>query len=72
MFTAGTDFENLPDTEFTFPINSIQGDTQVVMVQIIGDEVGEPDETFNIVLEPTNPDGDDGLTATITIVDDER
>ena len=42
------------------------------MVQIIGDEVGEPDETFNIVLEPTNPDGDDGMTATITIIDDER
>ena len=42
------------------------------MIPIIGDEEGEPNETFTLSLVPDNSAGDDGSSVTITIIDDER
>ena len=43
-----------------------------VPVQIINDDVGEPDESFFVTLIPMSSDNDEGLSVPITILDDER
>ena len=71
--TGGSDYQNLSPTEITFArgVDS-GGSSRVVTVQIIGDTDGEPDETLTLLITPSNPDNDDGLTQTLTIIDDER
>ena len=56
----------------TFSAGETGGVRRTVMVQIIGDEESEPDETITVSLIPQRAEGDDGLTVAITIVDDER
>ena len=71
--TAGVDFLDLPPTTISFAPGSVGGSSDInIFIQIIGDEIGEPDETFDLVLTPLNPEGDTGLTVSLTIIDDER
>ena len=56
----------------TFVPGDSQGVTKSVTVQIIGDTVGEPDETFEVSVIPLRPDIDRETIATITIIDNER
>ena len=44
---------------------------QSVNVDIIGDTIGEMNETFTLRLEPVN-ENDDGVTVTFTIINDDR
>jgi hypothetical protein len=70
--TGGSDYQNLSPTEITFARGVDNGgSSRVVTVQIIGDTDGEPDETLTLLITPSNPDNDDGLTQTLTIIDDE-
>ena len=69
--TAGSDFGEVSPTEVTFNVGDNNGATRTLMIPIIGDEVGEPDETFLVSLIPQRPDGDVGTSVTITIIDDE-
>ena len=69
--TAGYDYGAVTPTEVTFNVGDNNGATRMVTVPIIGDEVGEPDETFLVSLIPQRPEGDVGTSVTITIIDDE-
>ena len=71
--TGGSDYQNLSPTEITFVRGTdAGGSSRIVTVQIIGDTDSEPDETLTLVITPSNPQNDDGLTQTLTIIDDER
>ena len=70
--TVGSDCGEVSPTEVTFNIGDNNGATRIVTVPIIGDEVGEPDETFLVSLIPQRPERDVGTSVTITIIDDER
>ena len=69
--TVGSDFGAVTPTEVTFNVGENNGATRMVTVPIIGDEVGEPDETFLVSVIPQRPEGDVGTSVTITITDDE-
>ena len=56
----------------TFNVGDNNGATRIVTVPIIGDEVGEPDETFLVSVMPQQRERDVGTSVTITIIDDER
>ena len=56
----------------TFVPGDTQGATKYVTVQIIGDTVAEPDETFEVSVIPLRPDIDRETIATITIIDNQR
>ena len=57
----------------TFGPGSVGGiATQSVVVEIIGDSIGESDETFFLHVMPTMSEYDDGLTVMFTILDDDR
>ena len=56
----------------TFNVGDNNGATRIVTVPIIGDKVGEPDETFLVSVIPQRPEEDVGSIVTITIIDDER
>ena len=45
---------------------------RTVSVQIIDDDVGEADESFIVSLSPMSSANDQGLSVSITIIDDER
>ena len=47
------------------------GITRTVEVQIIDDDVGELDESFFLSLIPMSSENDEGLSVTITILDNE-
>ena len=49
-----------------------RGATRVITVQISGDTVSEPDETFTVVITPDDLENDESFTQTFTIIDDER
>ena len=66
--TAGSDYEAVT-TDFTFVTGSSNGATMSVTVPIIGDEIGEPNETFIISITPSTPDM--AASTTITIVNDD-
>jgi len=67
--TAGTDYTALPLTSLTFAPGEI---TKVVNVNVIGDAVVEPNETFNLVLSvPGVGTLISDTTATATIVNDD-
>ena len=71
--TGGSDYQNLSPTEITFVRGAdAGGSSRIVTVQIIGDTDSEPDETLTLLITPSNPQNDDGLTQTLTIIDDER
>ena len=55
----------------TFNVGDNNGATRTLMIPIIGDEVGEPDETFLVSLIPQQPERDVGISVTTTIIDDE-
>ena len=69
--TVGSDFGEVSPTEVTFNVGDNNGATRMVPVPIIGDEDGEPDETFLVSVMPQRP-VDVGTSDTITITDDER
>ena len=66
--TAGSDYEAVT-VDFTFVTGSSNGDTMSFAVPIIGDEMGEPAETFIIQITPSTPDV--VTSATITILNDD-
>ena len=68
---AGSDYRSTTEM-ITFVPGDSQGATKYVTVQIIGDTVGEPDETFEVSVIPLRPDIDRETIATITIIDNER
>ena len=71
--TAGSDYGNLSPLQVTFGPGSVGGiATQSVVVEIIGDTVGERDETFFLHVIPAMSEYDDGLTMMFTILDDDR
>ena len=72
LHTAGSDFGAVTPTEVTFNVGDNNGATRMVTVPIIGDEVGEPDETFLVSVIPQRLERDVGSSVTITIIDDER
>ena len=66
--TAGADYTSVDLTTVSFAAGQT---TQTVAVNVIGDNVAEPNETFKVVLSaPTLATIDDG-TGTATIVDDD-
>ena len=70
--SEGSDYTTTSTTEMTFGVGIVGGETRIVSVDIIGDTTGEPDETFTLNLIPRDPQSDDGLTQTFTIIDDDR
>ena len=57
----------------TFGPGSVGGITnRSVFMQIIGDTIGEGNETFFLYVMPAMPEYDDGLTMMFTILDDDR
>ena len=66
--TAGSDYEAV-SVDFTFVSGSANGATMSFAVPIIGDEMGEPDETFIIQITPSTPDV--AISVTITILNDD-
>ena len=57
----------------TFGPGSVGGiATQSVVVEIIGDTIGEGNETFFLHVIPAMPEYDDGLTMMFTILNDDR
>ena len=71
FLTAGSDFGDVTPTEVRFNIGDESGATRNVTVPIIGDEEGEPDETFLVSLIPQILETSVGTSATITIIDDD-
>ena len=72
FFTVGSDYQPLPSTEVTFSVGGAFGETRTVTVQVIDDDVGEADESFIVSLVPMSSENDQGLSVSITIIDDER
>ena len=71
ILAAGSDFGDVTPTKVRFNIGDESGETRNVTVPIIGDEEGEPDETFSVSVIPQRPERDVGTSATITIIDDD-
>ena len=64
--------KNIAPTTITFARNvDARGATRVITVQISGDTVGEPDETFTVLITPDDLENDESFTQTFTIIDDE-
>jgi hypothetical protein len=68
---VNTDYLPLPSTMVTFSVGLTSTMMANVPVQIINDDVGEPDESFFVTLIPMSSDNDEGLSVPITILDDE-
>ena len=64
----GSDYEAV-SLDFTFVRGFANGTTMSFAVPIIGDEMGEPDETFIIQITPSTPDV--ATSVTITILNDD-
>ena len=71
LYAVGSEFGEVSPTEVIFNVGDNNGATRMVTVPIIGDEEGEPDETFLVSVIPQRPEGDVGTSVTITITDDE-
>jgi hypothetical protein len=76
--TAGTDYTTLTNVPVTFTAGSAAGATQTVTVSVAGDTLVEPDETFQVQLNPLASGrnvqftgGGMPLTATGTILNDD-
>ena len=71
--TAGSDYANLAPFQVTFGPGSVGNvTTQSVVIEIIGDTIGEMDETFLLCVMPAMPEYDDGFKIMLTILNDDR
>ena len=73
LYVANSDYQLLPPSMVTFTAGGgAMGDTVNVSVQIVDDDLLEQNESFILSLVPMSSDTDQGLSATISILDDER
>ena len=75
MCASGTTDFALLENEVVIPSMTAQGEgVCVAAVAILGDDIVEGNETFQIMIQPTNPldmVSPGGSTTTVTIVDDD-
>ena len=74
LYTSGTVDFMLLTSEVVIPSTTAQGQGVCVAVTIFGDDIVEGNETFQLMIQPTNPLDMVSMgrsTTTITIVDDD-
>ena len=74
MLSGSADFIQL-EREVVIPYTTVQGQgVCVAAVSILGDKIVEGNETFQVIIQPTNPldmVSPGGNTTTVTIVDND-